>query len=195
MRAMFDASCPKCGKRFGWRGEAIDRPPCPACGHQIDRAVIERDQAEIEKSRRMLGVTTPETESGQAEAVWLQDWLPGAYVYVGRQSPNFPGYDGLWGNPFGTSRALTVLVHTASGDEAVELYRRWLAREPAVDAMLPPAEAARRERILAELPTLRGKRLACHFHRGNCHAQVLAELANAIPAEEPKNQPAGRPAD
>lgn len=30
---MFDDTCPKCRKRFGWRGTIFDKPPCPKCGH------------------------------------------------------------------------------------------------------------------------------------------------------------------
>lgn len=35
MAGFFDATCPKCGKRFGWSGELVERPPCPGCGHAI----------------------------------------------------------------------------------------------------------------------------------------------------------------
>jgi len=47
--ACMDAMCPRCRKRFGWRGRVVDRPPCPGCGHQIAREILERDQAEIDR--------------------------------------------------------------------------------------------------------------------------------------------------
>jgi len=31
MKAFYDATCEKCGKRIGWFGELKDRPPCPKC--------------------------------------------------------------------------------------------------------------------------------------------------------------------
>lgn len=54
MPGFFDASCPKCGKRFGWSGEITNRPPCPRCGHQIDMAALEADQKEMEAFRDLL---------------------------------------------------------------------------------------------------------------------------------------------
>ncbi|MGQ9368962.1 DUF4326 domain-containing protein [Azospirillum sp. ST 5-10] len=82
-----------------------------------------------------------------------------------------------WGNPF-----------PADGDQAaaVDRYRRWLA------GTLPDEEfaahagrvrvraAADREAVLAALPELRGRDLACWCKPGTpCHVDVLLELANA----------------
>lgn len=33
VRGMFDATCSKCKKRFGWYGTLFDKPPCPRCKH------------------------------------------------------------------------------------------------------------------------------------------------------------------
>jgi Zn ribbon nucleic-acid-binding protein/DNA-binding XRE family transcriptional regulator len=52
--AMIDAQCPKCRKRFGWRGRAVDRPPCPRCGHQVPAADRERDQAQMDEARGLF---------------------------------------------------------------------------------------------------------------------------------------------
>ena len=38
--AFFDATCDKCGARFGWCGEATDRPPCPRCGATVPASVL-----------------------------------------------------------------------------------------------------------------------------------------------------------
>lgn len=53
MNAMMDASCPKCGKRFGWHGHVTDRPPCPRCAHQIPRADLEAEAGKIDEFMRL----------------------------------------------------------------------------------------------------------------------------------------------
>jgi hypothetical protein len=72
-------------------------------------------------------------------------------VYVGR------GRGSPWGNPFQIGRDGTRL-------EVIAKYREWLGRQPA---------------LLARLPELRGKVLGCWCSPRPCHAEVLAELANA----------------
>jgi hypothetical protein len=69
-------------------------------------------------------------------------------VYVGRPSK--------WGNPF------VIGVH---GDRAkvIELYERRLLGDQA---------------LLADLPELRGRNLACWCAPSPCHADVLLRLAN-----------------
>ena len=54
MNAMIDVSCPKCGRRFGWCGEMINRPPCPRCGHQLPREELEKADAEMKAMQEML---------------------------------------------------------------------------------------------------------------------------------------------
>lgn len=70
-------------------------------------------------------------------------------IYVGRPS--------IWGNPF---------VIGADGDRqaVIAQYRLWIATQP---------------ELLARIPELRGKRLACWCAPLTCHADVLAELADA----------------
>jgi hypothetical protein len=85
----------------------------------------------------------------------------------------------LFGNPF----AIADWGH----DRAVSLHRAWLTGKP-IDAPIPPAQAkrlaARRQEVLAALPSLRGKHLACWCalpakgEPDNCHAALLLELAN-----------------
>lgn len=57
LRGMFDASCPKCKKRFGWAGTILDKPACPRCGH-IDKPsqkdIDELNKAEEELRQEML---------------------------------------------------------------------------------------------------------------------------------------------
>jgi Domain of unknown function (DUF4326) len=61
-----------------------------------------------------------------------------------------------WGNPF--------RVEEHGRERAIELYERRLLAEPD---------------LLAQLPALRGRRLACYCPLDQpCHADVLARLAN-----------------
>lgn len=67
-----------------------------------------------------------------------------------------------WANPF------KVGDHR-DRREAVTAYREWLAQRPD---------------LLAAIPELRDKRLACWCFPLLCHGDVLAELANAMSAAE-----------
>jgi hypothetical protein len=60
-----------------------------------------------------------------------------------------------WGNPF----------KTGSHQSRVDSHREWIKTQPDLIA------AAKRE--------LRGKALGCHCSPRSCHADVLAEIANA----------------
>lgn len=76
--------------------------------------------------------------------------------------------------------------------DAVGIYSSWLAGRGMPDGVLPDrltpdgtaavraALETRRQAILARLPELRGRDLACWCPPGcPCHADVLLELANA----------------
>ena len=86
-----------------------------------------------------------------------------------------------WGNPFTVSAAIdSGLAETEREGRAVavEAFRAWL-RGGAGVAGWSPASDAHRLRILAELPELAGKNLACWCPLDQpCHADVLLELAN-----------------
>jgi hypothetical protein len=58
-----------------------------------------------------------------------------------------------WGNPF----------KFGSRRENIDEFHRWLRNNPP---------------LMARLPELRGKVLGCHCAPKDCHADVLAELAN-----------------
>lgn len=63
----------------------------------------------------------------------------------------------IWGNPFYIGR-------DGTRKQVIAKYRIWLLDQP---------------RLLALLPTLRGKKLGCWCGRDKaCHGDVLAELAN-----------------
>ncbi len=85
-----------------------------------------------------------------------------------------------WGNPF----------RCDDPADAVAAYRAWLAGdtdglmrlagEARGFAVVGNSGAAARDRILRDLPRLRGKRLACWCPPDSpCHADVLLELADA----------------
>lgn len=69
-------------------------------------------------------------------------------VYIGRPSK--------WGNPFAIGR-------DGSRAEVIRKYRAWLNTQP---------------QLLAALPELRDKTIACWCAPLACHGDVLAELAN-----------------
>lgn len=65
-----------------------------------------------------------------------------------------------WGNPFRIGR-------DGTREEVVAKYEAWLATRPD---------------LLADLPSLRGKRLACWCAPLPCHGDVLARLADRVEA-------------
>lgn len=54
MGAFMDTTCRKCGKRFGWVGNSVDRPPCPKCGGMVDIVALKADDEEINRFRDLL---------------------------------------------------------------------------------------------------------------------------------------------
>lgn len=59
IQGRFDASCTKCGRRFGWQGAFTDKPACPNCGHQDDSAKLARDAAALEQMGRKMDRLEP----------------------------------------------------------------------------------------------------------------------------------------
>jgi Domain of unknown function (DUF4326) len=61
-----------------------------------------------------------------------------------------------WGNPYS--------IEEYGRDQAIKMYEQWLLAN---------------DELLAQLPGLRGRRLACYCKLDEpCHADVLARLAN-----------------
>jgi hypothetical protein len=92
---------------------------------------------------------------------------------------------GPWGNPFRIASAIEVgyLSETDSREEqqqfVVACFRDWLSGDSRRTWWQGPESDERRASILAALPSLRGKNLACWCKPGTpCHADVLLELAN-----------------
>ena len=89
-------------------------------------------------------------------------------VYVGRANGRYRLPASPWANPFKAGRDGTP-------DEVIARYRAWLDARP---------------ELLARLPELRGRTLACWCRppegfggRVLCHAQVLAGLADGVAPE------------
>ena len=86
---------------------------------------------------------------------------------------------GPFGNPFTVQDAMEFCISTAEAQSfVVRCFRDWLAgdRQNWMGNESDKAAAV----IIARLPELRGKNLACWCPPGSpCHADVLLELANA----------------
>lgn len=70
--------------------------------------------------------------------------------YIGRPSK--------WGNPF-------VIGRDGTREQVVKQYEEWLRGQPD---------------LMAALPELKDKTLACWCHPLACHGDVLARLVNAL---------------
>lgn len=99
--------------------------------------------------------------------------MPEGAVYVGRP--------GIFGNPW-TVKDAVASGFFKPGCEAAQLvreFRRWLV-DP-IPGTRHDNLTERRAKLLAALPSLRGKDLACWCPTGSpCHADVLLELANSV---------------
>lgn len=73
-------------------------------------------------------------------------------VYVGRWNPKVPHHS-IWHNPF----------KDGTREENIAMFKEYLQS---------------RSDLLAKLPELKGRLLACWCAPKDCHADVLAELAN-----------------
>ena len=72
------------------------------------------------------------------------------HVYIGRPSK--------WGNQF-------RIGPDGTREEVVAKYRAWVVQQPD---------------LMAALPELKGRELACWCAPSRCHGDVLAELADAL---------------
>jgi len=90
-------------------------------------------------------------------------------VYIGRPGRGKAAADCPWGNPF-------MIGKDGTRDEVIAKYARWIQTQP---------------QLLARLGELRGKRLGCFCAPAGgltahddlvCHGQILARLADALPA-------------
>jgi hypothetical protein len=82
--------------------------------------------------------------------------VPEGAVYIGRamRFQRIPA--SKWGNPF-------MVGKHGTRAEVIEKYRNWICDQPD---------------LVAALPELRGRDLACWCAPESCHGQILMELAN-----------------
>jgi hypothetical protein len=90
---------------------------------------------------------------------------------------------GVFGNPFTTAMAIESGYADQDTAQAVvvECFRDWIdyRRSPTAKRWMGPESDKRREAMLAALPSLRGKNLACWCRLDQpCHADILLEMAN-----------------
>ena len=90
-------------------------------------------------------------------------------VYIGRPAGTEHCH---YGNPFSHMYGSKAAVIVGSRQEAVEMYEKWLRGLAHQDL-----EQERRQWILSQLPSLRGKILACWCSPKLCHASMLLRLA------------------
>lgn len=84
---------------------------------------------------------------------------------------------GLFGNPFRVTTGKVMGLRGYNATAAVHDFREWLAGSD--QSFGGPDAEARRAALLARLPELRGKNLACWCPLDQpCHADALLELAN-----------------
>ena len=75
-------------------------------------------------------------------------------VYIGRAMPRQGLKGSIWANPF-------KIGQDGTRDEVIEKYRQYILSKP---------------ELLAQLETLRDKRLGCWCWPQRCHGHVLVEL-------------------
>lgn len=80
-------------------------------------------------------------------------------VYVGR------GKGSSFGNPYSHMESTSAQFKVATREESIQRYKVWLLSQPDLVA-----------RVKRDL---RGKRLGCWCAPKPCHADILAEIANA----------------
>lgn len=85
---------------------------------------------------------------------------------------------GVFGNPFPWTKAREA-GYLGTDDElksfSVALFKEWLTN----NERYAHGQEERRQKLLARLPELRGKNLACYCPLDKpCHADVLLEMAN-----------------
>ncbi len=95
----------------------------------------------------------------RTEVIHIRDMNPGD-VYIGRANRRFGLAGSKWANPFRIERGVRTR------QQAIDEYRSYVQGRP---------------ELMAALPELRGRRLACWCTPAPCHGDVLAELAEAAP--------------
>lgn len=91
-------------------------------------------------------------------------------VYIGRASGNHH-----FGNPFAHKLSKFDCVVVKTREDAVAAFRDWI-----MGVAWQDVEPERREWIIQQLPSLKGKVLGCFCAPLSCHGDVLAEMADNL---------------
>lgn len=92
-------------------------------------------------------------------------------VFIGRQFNTIEHF----GNPFSHVKSTSVkTIHVPTREEAVLSFELWIEGEA-----FQEVEPERREWILKNLSTLRGKSLVCYCFPLPCHGTILMRMANS----------------
>ena len=86
-------------------------------------------------------------------------------VYIGRANGRYKLASSKWANPFPIEIYGVNNSQYRNRDQSVAAYREWIIQQPD---------------LMAALPELRGKRLACWCAPLPCHGDVLVELVAAL---------------
>lgn len=87
-------------------------------------------------------------------------------VYIGRQVADFH-----FGNPFSHKYSSIAKIKVSSRKEAVISFRKWIKGQD-----YQTVEPERRQWILDNLHTLKGKALGCYCKPKECHGDIYMEL-------------------
>jgi Domain of unknown function (DUF4326) len=119
-----------------------------------------------ERLDRLETVVVNVNKSSEDVAIvaWAQE--RGLLVYVGHRGLYDRWPRSVWANPYRMSPTATPEEEARERDRVCELFVRHLAEEPD---------------LLARIGELKGKALGCWCAPSRCHADYLAELANALP--------------
>lgn len=90
-------------------------------------------------------------------------------VYIGRMTNNNLHF----GNPFSHKYGTMATIVLPTREQAIEAFKKWVLKEDYQNI-----EPERRDWIINNLHTLKGKILGCWCSPQSCHGDVLIELAN-----------------
>jgi len=139
------------------RGCAIAQTTCPGFPTLTGRFIGKRPTQRIDKAGMLCGCKCEEQMPKLINMKGRRGIVPPGAIYIGRQMRFLRLPRSKWANPFKIGR-------DGTRTEVITIYRDHLLSRP---------------ELIAALPELRGKDLACWCAPEPCHGEVLLELANS----------------
>lgn len=96
-------------------------------------------------------------------------------IFIGRSKTEFH-----FGNPFSSKPSEIALFNVASRYEAIKCFYDWISGDPKYRDIEPE----RRQWVLDNLESLRGKSLGCFCMPAACHGSVFRHLLGEISYDE-----------